>query len=104
VEFRPLVQPIDTWFLNRRLGMLFEAKVGNGKLMVCSADLANDLDKRPVARQLLYSLTQYMESDKFVPQCSVELSTVKELFENKDRSVYRIYTKDSPDELKKNVK
>ncbi|MDP4275283.1 MAG: hypothetical protein Q8907_13480, partial [Bacteroidota bacterium] len=60
--------------------------------------------KRPVARQLLYSLTQYMESDKFVPQCSVELSTVKELFEKKERSDYRLYTKDSPDELKKNVK
>lgn len=104
VGLRPLVQPIDTWFLNRRLGMLFEAKVGNGKLMVCSSDLANDLDKRPVARQLLYSLTLYMESDKFVPQCSVGLSVIKELFEKKDRSGYRIYTKDSPDELKKIVK
>ena len=38
-EFRPLVYIIDDWFKNRKLGMLFEGKVGKGKLMVCSADL-----------------------------------------------------------------
>src|SRR5262249_8597176 len=35
---RPLVQPIDTWFENRRLGLLFEANVGGGRLVVCSMD------------------------------------------------------------------
>ena len=38
-SFKPIVQPIDTWFLNRRLAMLFEAKVDEGNLMVCSIDL-----------------------------------------------------------------
>ena len=30
---------IDTWFINRKLGMLFDAKALNGKIIVCSADL-----------------------------------------------------------------
>ena len=36
-EYRPVVHLIDDWFTNRKLGLLFEAKVGNGKLMVCGA-------------------------------------------------------------------
>src|SRR5690606_10529636 len=42
VGFKPLVQPIDTWFLNRRLALVYEAKVGKGKLVVSSADLSAD--------------------------------------------------------------
>jgi hypothetical protein len=45
--FRPIVQPIDTWFLSRKIGLLFEAKVGTGRLMVCSMDLERNLDSRP---------------------------------------------------------
>jgi hypothetical protein len=103
-DFKPLVQPIDTWFLNRRLALLFEAKVGKGKIMVCSADLQNDLEKRPVARQLLFSLEKYMTSAKFKPAFAVEASVIKELFEVKERKIFRTYTKDSPDELKPNSK
>ncbi len=78
--FRPLIQPVDTWFLNRRLAMLFEAKVSTGKLMVCSIDLQNDLINRPVARQLLYSLLSYMNSGLFNPQQVLEPDIIKELF------------------------
>ncbi|OUC07878.1 glycoside hydrolase, partial [Litorilinea aerophila] len=49
---RPLIQPIDTWFEARRLGLLFEARVHGGRLMVCSMDLRHDLEKRLVARQM----------------------------------------------------
>lgn len=82
-HFRPLIQPIDTWFLNRSLAMLFEAKVGNGKLIVCSIDLQSDLNNRPVARQLLHSLTLYMNSDLFNPQETIKSYVIKELFEIK---------------------
>jgi hypothetical protein len=98
--FMPLLQPIDTWFMNRRLAMLFEASVGKGKLIVCSADLKNNLDKRPVARQLLYSLQQYMMSDKFNPSDKLELSLVRDLFQTPSVFVFNAFTKDSPDELK----
>jgi hypothetical protein len=79
-KFRPLVQPIDTWFLNRRLGLIFEAKVGKGKLMVVSADLQADLENRPAARQLRYSIEKYMQSGKFRPKGKVEIEVVKDLF------------------------
>ncbi|HEY4785915.1 MAG TPA: sugar-binding domain-containing protein [Bacteroidales bacterium] len=102
LDFRPLVQPIDTWFINRRLALLFEANVGKGRIMVCSADLQKNLGNRPAARQLLYSLTNYMNSDKFSPKYNIDLAVIKELFEVKDRKTYNSYTKDSPDELKPN--
>ena len=71
-ELRGLVQPIDTWFENRRLGLLVEARLGGGKLMIASVDLSNDLERRVVARQLRYSVLAYMAGDRFQP--GVELT------------------------------
>lgn len=102
--FRPLVQPIDTWFLNRRLALLFEAKVGKGKIMVCSADLTSDPEKRPAARQLQLSLSRYMNSPAFNPQQSLEFELIRDLMKTPSREVFNTYTKDSPDELKPGAK
>ena len=77
--FRPLVHHIDDWFTNRKLGLLFETKAGKGKLMVCSADIARDLDKRPAARQFRQSIEQYMASDKFNPVAEVDMEIIKAL-------------------------
>ncbi len=76
-DLRPLVQEIDTWFEARRLGILFEANVEGGKLLVCSADISHDLDRRPVARQLRYSLLRYMASDEFVPKTTVSVEDIR---------------------------
>ncbi len=78
-ELRPLVQLIDTWFEARRLGLVFEARVAGGKLLVCSIDLSSDLEHRPVARQLRYSLLQYMASDAFDPKVAVSVEAVRQL-------------------------
>jgi hypothetical protein len=99
-DFRPLVQPIDTWFMNRRLALLFEAKVGNGKLMVCSANLTSNLKNRPAARQFAYSLNKYMVSEAFSPKTQIEIGIIRELFEKKNRKGIDMGTKDAPDELK----
>ena len=90
-------------FLNRKLGMLFEVNVGKGKLMMTSIDLKKDLDKRPVAAQLYASIINYMKSDKFSPTTSVNLSTIKDLYDKTAEKI-NTYTKSSPDELKKDVK
>ncbi len=95
-KFRPIVQPIDTWFLNRRLAMLFEARVGKGKLMVCSIDLTKGLDNRLVARQLKKSIMQYMNSDKFNPESEVDQKVINELFEEKEREVWNSYVNATP--------
>lgn len=101
-SFQPIVQTIDTWFINRKLGMLFEAKVGNGKIVVCSADLRSDLQNRPVARQLYYSIVQYMNSHKFNPEQTLNISVIEDLFK-KEGERLNINTKDAPDELKNKV-
>lgn len=80
-DYRPVVQLVDDWFTNRKLGILLEGKVGNGKLMVCSADLQKDLDKRPAARQLRQSILQYMASDRFNPSASLDPALVKALYQ-----------------------
>jgi len=35
-------------------------------------DTKTDLDKRPATQQLLYSIDNYVKSDKFSPQVQVE--------------------------------
>lgn len=80
-DYRPVVHIIDDWFTNRKLGILLEGKVGNGKLMVCSADLQKDLDKRPAARQFRQSILQYMTSDGFNPSASLDPVLIKALYQ-----------------------
>ncbi|MDR1417266.1 MAG: beta-glucuronidase [Prevotellaceae bacterium] len=97
--FQPLVQSIDTWFLNRKIGMLFEANVSGGKLVVCSMDIQSSLDERIVARQLRSSIIGYMQSGKFRPAHQVALTDVQNLF-TKEADRVKTYTTDAPDELK----
>ncbi len=99
-DFRPLIQPIDTWFLNRRLALVYEAKVGNGKIIVSSADLGPDVQNKPASRQLFFSLQRYMESDTFDPKDELSLQVIKDIFLTASRDTFDTYTKDSPDELK----
>jgi hypothetical protein len=98
--FKPLVQPIDTWFLNRRLAMIFEAKVGKGKLIVSSANLTTDMKDMPSANQLYYSLQKYMASAQFNPKYEVDFNTIKDIFISPSKQQFETFTKDSPDELK----
>lgn len=79
-DFRPIVSLIDDWFRNSRLGLLFEAKVGQGKLMVCSSALDRDPIQYPAAAQFKQSILEYMASDKFNPQHQIKAELVKELF------------------------
>jgi hypothetical protein len=67
-DLMPIIQPIDDWNNARKLGLLFEAQVDKGKLVLCAIDIQNDLGTRPVARQLRYSIISYMSSEKFNPQ------------------------------------
>ncbi|MBN2181113.1 MAG: hypothetical protein JW715_04305 [Sedimentisphaerales bacterium] len=64
----PIIQPIDDWNNARKLGLLFEAQLEKGKLMLCAIDIQNELSSRPEARQLRCSILSYMSSEKFDPQ------------------------------------
>ena len=97
-SFRPLVQPIDTWFLSRRLAQLFEARIGKGKLVVSTLNL--NPDNGPASAQLRQSLVKYMNSSSFSPKNELDPAVILELFEKKDRQQINLYTKGTPDELK----
>lgn len=101
-NFRPLVQPIDTWFMNRRLALIIEAKVGKGKIIVSSADLGPDLENKPAAKQLFISLQRYMNSDTFNPKEDLSFEVLNDIFVSPSKEQFKTYTKDSPDELKPN--
>ena len=75
-DLRPLVQSIDTWFENRRLGLLVEARVGKGRLIISGMDLSDDLAARPVARQFRSSVLRYMASPAFAPKVELTLEQV----------------------------
>ncbi|HYG36630.1 MAG TPA: discoidin domain-containing protein, partial [Clostridia bacterium] len=78
-DLQPTVQVIDDWVTNRKLAMVFEAKIGAGKLLVCSTDLEKDLDRNPVARQLRHSLLSYMASSRFKPAVTVTPEAIRSL-------------------------
>jgi hypothetical protein len=70
-DLQPIVQAIDDWNRNWKLGAVFECRVGQGRLLVSIFDLTNNLADRPVARQLRRSLLDYMASDRFKPAVAV---------------------------------
>ena len=74
-RLRPTIQVIDDWFTARRLGLLFEARVGRGRLLVCSINLDDPTD--PVVRQFHHSLLRYMAGDDFRPGRRATLDEIR---------------------------
>ncbi|NGM64584.1 sugar-binding domain-containing protein [Sphingobacterium sp. SGR-19] len=102
-SFRPLVQPIDTWFMNRRLALLFEAKVGKGKILVSSADLSED-SENIVRKNLYHSIVNYMASSSFQPAQEIDIRLIQNLVTKESTLTFDTYTRSSPDELKPDLK
>lgn len=76
---KPIIQVIDDWFTNRKLGYVFEARVGAGKLLACSLDLDGGLSERPAARQLRSSLLEYVKGGSFAPSAELEVKQLDAL-------------------------
>ena len=102
-DYQPIVQPIDTWHVSRKLGMLLEVKILNGRLLMTTMDINHNLDRRPVARQLRQSILCYMQSEDFKPTTTVSVDVIRHLFECEAPKV-DMFTNDSPDELKPKIK
>jgi hypothetical protein len=77
--YRPIVQVIDNFTRNHKLGLLFETKAGTGRLLVCAIDLLALQDK-PEARQLLSSLLSYAASPRFDPKIELDAAMLKTMF------------------------
>lgn len=79
----PVIQSIDSYENNQKLGVAFEARVGKGSLFVLNVDTEKDKSKRPAMRQLLRSVRQYVASDKFSPSVSVAPYQLDAVFSDK---------------------
>ncbi|MCC7154037.1 MAG: hypothetical protein IT161_05640 [Bryobacterales bacterium] len=77
--YRPIVQVIDDYHRNHKLGAVFETRVGRGSLLVSAFDLETDMAGRPAARQLRRSLLDYMHSSNFSPQTTLSKTTLETL-------------------------
>lgn len=75
-ELTPLIQSIDSYEYNQKLGIAFEAQVEKGKLFVLNVDIHKDLDQRPATRQLLRSIQNYVASDDFRPEVILPLHRI----------------------------
>ena len=82
-EFRPILQVIDNYDRNAKLGTIFEVKAGNGKLLVCAMDLETDAANRPAARQLMQSLMNYVAGEKFMPKDEFSFELLEKLLATK---------------------
>lgn len=72
----PIITVIDCYARLRKLGFLFECKVGNGKLMVSSMGLM-EKQRYPEVRSLLYNILRHMDSQEFIPEQEISLEVLK---------------------------
>ncbi|VGO13586.1 Beta-galactosidase [Pontiella desulfatans] len=85
LAIRPAVRTVDNFHHNRSLAMIFEFKYKNGSVLVCTADIVNDLETRPEARQLRKSLLNYAASPLFKPDVPVTPEAMQEFLGRTDR-------------------
>ncbi|MCX5683396.1 MAG: hypothetical protein NT049_06905, partial [Planctomycetota bacterium] len=77
--YRPVLQVIDNFSRNHKLGLVFEGRVGRGQLLACGLDLPA-MTKDPAARQLLASLYAYAASEAFNPSQTLDSELLDKLF------------------------
>ena len=102
-EYQSPIQPIDTWHISRKLGMLVEAHVLKGKLLMTTMDISSDLEHRIVARQMRKAILDYMQSSDFNPSLTLDVQTIRNFYTKQGPKV-SMFTNDSPDELKPKLK
>ena len=78
----PIVESVDNFMHNRRLCTVFEAKVGEGRLLFSAIDLLSKGADSPELQQMLYSLRSYAASPSFAPSCTISPAQLRSLFKN----------------------
>jgi len=81
--YRPIVQVVDDYGRNHKLGAIIECTVGPGKLLVCSIDLRTDMGGRHTARHMLRSLLDYMNTPDFAPNTPLSEQFIANLIVSK---------------------
>ncbi|MEO3944896.1 glycoside hydrolase family 2 TIM barrel-domain containing protein [Gorillibacterium sp. CAU 1737] len=74
----PIVQTIDNFERNHKLGLLVECKVGAGRLLICPIDVKKVAETLE-GSQFLRSLIHYVQSEQFNPDVEVSLDELRAL-------------------------
>ncbi|MCD7826806.1 MAG: beta-glucuronidase [Clostridiaceae bacterium] len=78
-DYRPILQMVDNFDRNHKLGILFEGKAGNGSLMICTCRLS-EISSRPEVKQFTKSLIAYLTSEQFAPQQTLDMDKLRKIF------------------------
>ena len=79
-DYRPIIQVIDNVERNHRLGLVFEAKVGKGKLLVCAANLDQAMCTVE-GRAFCQSLLSYLQSEAFQPATALSATALRHILQ-----------------------
>lgn len=82
-SYRPIVQMVDNFERNHKLGILFEGKVGEGTLMVCTSRLS-EVAEYPEIKCFARSILDYVTSDAFAPEQTLDMALLKRVFCKED--------------------
>ena len=76
LNLHPIVQMIDNFERNHKLGLLFECRAGNGNLLVCTVRLS-EIAGWPEAAQFARSIIDYASSEAFAPKETLNFSQLE---------------------------
>ncbi|KGE19777.1 sugar-binding domain-containing protein [Paenibacillus wynnii] len=82
-DFRPIVQTIDNFERNHKLGLLFECKIAKGNLLVLTCDM-EQIIHTPEGKQLFSSILTYVNSEDFKPATTWSVSLLQSYFKQND--------------------
>lgn len=77
IPFEPLVEAVSTYKYAHREALIFEYRVGGGRLLVCTLNLPED---DAGARWLKAKILNYAMSDEFSPRHELSFEDLKRLF------------------------
>lgn len=77
-DFRPIVQTIDNFERNHKLGLLFECTVAKGKALVFPCDV-EQITHTLEGRQLLSSIFGYVSSEDFKPATELNVTQLQSI-------------------------
>ncbi len=84
----PVIQSVDTYEVNRKLGIAFEAATPEGgRLFVLCIDPKNNIESRPASLRLIKSVAEYVGSSGFRPETIVPLYQLDAIFDHGNKSL-----------------
>ena len=91
---RPIVTMIPSYKNPELLSLLMEARVGKGKVLICSMNVMEQLDK-PEVRQFYRALLGYAASAEFHPKNEIPMMQLRELIRDESVKVNTAKSNDS---------